>query len=325
MKRLIWVTIWVLVLSLAVVGIAYAQDGETTVSSSATNVSIAVLLAPLVAAATAIERCIEGIFNLIEGAILSLGSFANLGGEYVKWAKEQAKRYREQLLKMKGDPVQIRAVEKLLHDAQQRLQDWLKSEPYVSTKRASTLALGIVMGLLLAFATKLKMFALLNIDLVPPGMDIIVTGLVIGTGSAPVHSLIGILQNTKDAIDEARALARSKSIEAIKDVLYPSLAPAPVPVAAPAPAPAPEERAARPTIRGLAPTESIERRRLTVDALGKLEDERAVEPLVHALADEDEVVRTEATKALKRTRKKLEMEGRAREVEAMRLTRQMLG
>jgi ElaB/YqjD/DUF883 family membrane-anchored ribosome-binding protein len=324
-KRLIGVTVWVLILSLLCVGVAYAQEGEAGSTAATTEASIAVLLAPLLAAATAIERAIEGIFNLIESAVLSLSSFSAIGGEYVAWAKEQVKRYRSQLLKMKGDPVQIRAAEKLLHDAEQRLKDWLKSEPYVSLKRSASLALGIVFGLLVAFTTKLKMFQLLNVTMVPANMDIIVTGLVIGTGSAPVHSLIGILQKTRDAIDEARALARGRSIEAIKDVLYPTpLAVAPAVVPAVAPAAPPEERGPLPSIAGVAPGESTEVRRRTVEALGTLEDHRAVEPLVGALVDEDEVVRAEAKKALKRTRDKLEAAERARDVEAMRLTRQIL-
>jgi hypothetical protein len=324
MKRCIWITIWVLVLSLALVGVAHAQEGAIGETEGPTQASIALLLAPLLAAATAVERALEGIFSLIEGAILSLSSFTNLGGQYVKWAKEQAKRYREQLLKMEGDPVQIRAVEKLLQDAEQRLKDWVKSEPYVNMKRSAALVLGIVLGLLVAFTTKLKMFQLLKINMVPENMDIIVTGLVIGTGSAPVHSLIGILQKTRDAIDEARALARGRSIAAIKDVLYPSVAPVPAPTAAVTPAPAPEERVARPAMRALAPTEPVESRRRAVEALSSLEDDRVVEPLVGALADEDEGVRAEATKGLKRTKEKRETEERARDVEVRRLTRQML-
>jgi hypothetical protein len=50
-------------------------------------------------------------------------------------------------------------------------------------------------------------------------MDVAITGVVIGTGSAPVHSLIGILQNTKEAIDQVRALAQGRSIAAISGIL----------------------------------------------------------------------------------------------------------
>ena len=43
-------------------------------------------------------------------------------------------------------------------------------------------------------------------------MDKLVTGLLIGTGSAPMHSLIGLLQNTKDAVDSARALWKGEAL-----------------------------------------------------------------------------------------------------------------
>ena len=42
-------------------------------------------------------------------------------------------------------------------------------------------------------------------------IDTFVTGLIIGTGSVPVHSLIGLLQNTKDAVYEARTLWKGKA------------------------------------------------------------------------------------------------------------------
>ena len=45
------------------------------------------------------------------------------------------------------------------------------------------------------------MFALLGIDAVPARIDVLITGLVIGSGSYPVHSLVGILQQGKDALD----------------------------------------------------------------------------------------------------------------------------
>ena len=45
----------------------------------------------------------------------------------------------------------------------------------------------------------------------------IITGLVIGTGSAPVHSLIGLIQNTKDAVDGARAMWDGRAFADIKN------------------------------------------------------------------------------------------------------------
>jgi hypothetical protein len=40
------------------------------------------------------------------------------------------------------------------------------------------------------------------------------TGLIVGTGSAPVHSLISLLQNTKNAVDKARALWAGNAVRA---------------------------------------------------------------------------------------------------------------
>lgn len=310
----------VLVLTLVTVGVADADNGTTEASTSDTT-SMALILAPLLAAATAIERCIEGVFGLVEGVILSLGRFLGLGGEYVQWAQEQAKRYRDQLLKMKGDLTQIRAVERQLIDAEQRLKDYLKSEPWVSGKKVVSLVLGILLGVLLALVTKLRMFELLNVKLVPATADMLITGLVIGTGSAPVHSLIGILQNTKNAIDEARALARGRSQQAVMEVVRPLLQAARVEEVPPATSA--EEDRLRDLSRGL-DEERPERRRLAIGAMGELGGRGIVEPLTRALSDDDEEVRAEATKVLRSTRKKLETQERAQEVESMRLTRHLL-
>jgi len=320
MKWIFRVAVWVLVLSLIAVGVASADNG-TSDTSSPDNASLALLLAPLLAAATAIERCIEGIFGLVEGVILGLGKFLGLGGEYVQWAQDQVKRYREQLLKTKGDLTQIRAIEKQLIDAEQRLKDYMKSEPWVSGKRVSSLVMGIVFGVFLALATKLRMFELLNIKLVPATADMLVTGLVIGTGSAPVHSLIGILQNTKNAIDEARALARGRSQQAVMEVVRPILEAVRVEEF---PAAAPEEEGRLRDLSRTLDEDRPERRRLAVGALGELAGRGVVEPLTRALSDDDEEVRAEATKVLRRTRKKLQAQERSSEVEDMRLTRHML-
>jgi hypothetical protein len=232
MKRLLVILCWVVALSLLSVQVAGAQGGETGGGQGTTTASVAIALAPLVAAATAIERVIEMVFNWYESAVLSIGGAAGLGGSYVKWAREQVSAYRNALINASSES-EISRLEELLLDAQQRLKDSLKSEPYVSLKRAVAVLLGIVLGLVAAFSTGLQMFQLLGIDLssmnaaagspsvsgVVATLDMVITGVVIGTGSAPVHSLLGILQNTKDAIDQVRALAQGRSIAAISGLL----------------------------------------------------------------------------------------------------------
>ena len=112
-------------------------------------------------------------------------------------------------------PAEVSKAEQDLRDAQDRLASFVKNPHYLSIKRAYAMVLGFVFGLIIAFTVQgLAVFGLLGIEL-PEGLlwlDQLVTGLLIGTGSAPMHSLIGLLQNTKDAVDSARALWKGEAL-----------------------------------------------------------------------------------------------------------------
>jgi len=214
MKRFFLVTVLVLLFSLMFTGVAWAQEGGDEVSSG----EIAVLLAPLLAAATAVERVIEMIFDWYESIILNISKFPEQVKDYLTWARKEVQRLQEEVWKNSGDVQALERAEEKLAQAKDRIHEYLKSPSYTSWKRTISLVLGIVLGLIIAFSTQLQMFHFLGIELPLPWIDVLITGLVIGTGSAPVHSLIGLLQNTKDAVDEARALwkgsAYSKGVQA---------------------------------------------------------------------------------------------------------------
>jgi exonuclease VII small subunit len=100
------------------------------------------------------------------------------------------------------------AAEALLKDAQSRLtvaenklSDATSSADYRSAKSAVTIVLGLMLGVIIAAVGQIQAFALLGIGAVPARFDVLITGLVIGSGSYPVHSLVGILQQSKDALD----------------------------------------------------------------------------------------------------------------------------
>jgi hypothetical protein len=102
----------------------------------------------------------------------------------------------------------LQAAESLLTDAQGRLKDAenklaaaTSSPDYRSAKSAATIILGLMLGVIIAAVGQIQMFALLGIGAVPARIDVLITGLVIGSGSYPVHSLVGILQQGKDALD----------------------------------------------------------------------------------------------------------------------------
>jgi hypothetical protein len=94
--------------------------------------------------------------------------------------------------------------EKRLQLAEGQLSDATASDSYRNAKRAASIYLGLLLGLIVATASSLQMFALMGVKVGDPRIDVIVTGLVIGSGSAPVHSLINILQSAKDTLDSAQ-------------------------------------------------------------------------------------------------------------------------
>ena len=94
--------------------------------------------------------------------------------------------------------------EKRLQLAEDQLSDATASDSYRNAKRAACIYLGLLLGLIVATASSLQMFALMGVKVGDPRIDVIVTGLVIGSGSAPVHSLINILQSAKETLDSAQ-------------------------------------------------------------------------------------------------------------------------
>jgi hypothetical protein len=100
----------------------------------------------------------------------------------------------------------------MLKDAQTRLQaaedklaEATSSDDYKSAKSAASIILGLMLGVVVAAVGQIQMFALLGIDAVPAKFDVLITGLVIGSGSYPVHSLVGILQQGKNALDSLQS------------------------------------------------------------------------------------------------------------------------
>jgi hypothetical protein len=132
----------------------------------------------------------------------------------------------------------IESAEVLLIDAQKRLKDAenklsaaASSPDYRSAKSAASIVLGLMLGVIIATVGQIQMFALLGIASVPARMDVLITGLVIGSGSYPVHSLVGILQQGKDALDglgnflNNRAAPSVKATEQTITTLQPPAAP----------------------------------------------------------------------------------------------------
>ena len=221
MRRLVtWVFVFVVCLVLSP-GV-WAADGAP---ADAVVTDLTVALAPLIAAATAIERLLEWFFNWVESAYNGIFVSA-LGGVvgWYRWAQDEWQAAYDglqaaagKLRSLRGAPEpdaneirswvnKTREFEAQLLAAETRLQGLTKSPRYLQIKQGLAVLIGLGLGVTLSFSADLKMFAMMGAGL-DSGLefwDRLVTGLAIGTGSQPVHSLISLLQQGHEALGRLR-------------------------------------------------------------------------------------------------------------------------
>jgi hypothetical protein len=224
------VILWLLLIGW-VLFIAPIEKAE--VSKLEAGATLTLMLAPVLVAAAAVERTLESIFNVIEGSWHTMVAYLGRGLRWLKSAEVEVKQARQFLadasdkynMEMQGlqfgqisvsaitDSIRVKmeAANKMMTLAQKRLADAesnldaaTSSDSYVSAKSAVSIVLGLMLGVIIAAIGQLQMFALLGIAAVPARFDVLLTGLVIGSGSYPVHSLVGILQQGKDTLDSAK-------------------------------------------------------------------------------------------------------------------------
>jgi hypothetical protein len=208
------------------------QDAQALPLAVGANLTI--VLAPVLAAATAVERTLESFFNVVEGSWRTMVAYLGRGLRWLKNAEievQQARQFLDEVSDKYSAELQgiqfgqtsvsaltndiqnrIDAANKLMSLAQLRLEnaesnlaDITSSESYISAKAAASIVLGLILGVIIAGVAQLQMFAMLGIGIVPAPIDVLITGLVIGSGSYPVHSLVGILQQGKGAVDSVQS------------------------------------------------------------------------------------------------------------------------
>jgi hypothetical protein len=223
---------WWLVLALIVLGVLVTYYGLTPRSDQVAPVAqpadLFVLLAPFLALATAIERFWEGVFSWYESFAVATGRLVGLGGSTIQWMRDEAsnaetavKNLVEQLGEKKpeepdysGLSEQLRQAEVRLIDAQSRIEEALKAPEYVAIKRAVILLGSLVLGVIIGVTTHLRMMQVVGLAVGAP-IDYLLSGLLIGAGPGPLHSLIGTLQELRNSLAGLADLARGKAIEKI--------------------------------------------------------------------------------------------------------------
>jgi len=221
----------------------YAPIKDADAMPLEVGANLAIVLAPVLAAAAAVERTLESIFNVIENSWRTMVAYLGRGLRWLRNAEievqqarqflaDASEKYNAELRDIQfgqssasalADDVQARinAASKLMILAQQRLENAegnlaavTSSDGYVSAKAAASIVLGLMLGVIISAIGQLQMFAMLGIDIVPEKIDVLITGLVIGSGSYPVHSLVGILQQGKGAVDSVKGYFNRLSPEA---------------------------------------------------------------------------------------------------------------
>ena len=233
------VILWLILIAWVLV--SPIKDAESLPLAVGANLTI--VLAPVLAASAAVERTLESVFNVLEGSWRTMVAYLGRGLRWLKNAEVEVQQARQfldevsdkynaelQSIQFGQTPVstltneiqaRINAANKLMALAQLRLEnaesnlaDVTSSESYISAKAAVSVILGLMLGVIIAGIGQLQMFAMLGIGIVPAQIDVLITGLVIGSGSYPVHSLVGILQQGKGAVDSVKGYFNRLSPEA---------------------------------------------------------------------------------------------------------------
>ena len=191
-------------------------------------------LAPILALALMIERMLETIFNIFERNWEQVANFGTATSDGAGHLNNVLGLYNDQLTTamrelettLRGEAAYndtvINELRKKVRDAEIRVREvsdklmaLTKDPKYLSWKRTITIWLGLTLGLIVAILSDEGVFEHLNMS-VPRLLDMLVTGFVIGAGSGPMHSLIGILQGAKSTLENVGSLTSTSALQ--KDV-----------------------------------------------------------------------------------------------------------
>jgi hypothetical protein len=236
-----------LIVALLIVAPVLAQDSESvfggelgTSSSAPDDLSeAAARLVPLLVGAALIERALEFIFAWSQRAALDATSslrgiatrITGLVAVDFRQAYEQLDHLSAALMRRQqaglnaayGDPTsedpadwplhhleeQLTAVESLLTTTEAKLKQILDSPLYKERKKMVAGVLSIIMGLLLAFATGLRLFEPLDVQVTGwfertfSVIDTVLAGILMGLGTDWVHQVISVLTKGQRALGRA--------------------------------------------------------------------------------------------------------------------------
>lgn len=90
----------------------------------------------------------------------------------------------------------------------------LKTAQYVQFKSGTSMLLGVVIGILVSNYTGMQLFEYLSgwvptfLSEVPAVWDVLITGIIIGSGAKPAHEILGIITQLKSFLGNAAVMQR---------------------------------------------------------------------------------------------------------------------
>lgn len=180
----------------------------------------ATILAPLLAISVAIERLLETGFNWFEQSSRAVADVLVAPRETLDWIGREyqdaydATQKASETVGLETSPETLSLLnmaEERLANAEDRLRGWVNAPEYLAWKKAISIWVGLLTGLVVSVLGDLGMLHYIGIP-APRLLDMMVTGLVIGSGPGPMHDLIGILQSGKDALGSVKELAQGKAV-----------------------------------------------------------------------------------------------------------------
>ncbi|MCA9944640.1 MAG: hypothetical protein KC449_14220 [Anaerolineales bacterium] len=181
---------------------------------------IAVALAPLLALMLAIERLVETIFSYFESKLESVAKFSNIGVQNYKRMEAELRsgmaEYQALVESLSGATederpkimAAISQTEAWMETINARIGGILKDPRYIAFKQRLSIWLGFALGFVVAILTDQGIFEYLQIG-VPRILDMVITGAVMGAGTGPMHSVLGVLDGLKGALQNFAPTVRA--------------------------------------------------------------------------------------------------------------------
>ena len=95
--------------------------------------------------------------------------------------------------------------------------EMLKRTEYTQFKSGTSLLVGIVLGIVVANFAGLRLLLNAGIDNVAPSWDVLITGILVGTGAKPAHDVLGILTQFKNFLGNTAIMRREEAGKALAE------------------------------------------------------------------------------------------------------------